>query len=222
MMFVPHRKHIYKSSLPVSRISLHFFIYMMFVPHRKHAYRPPRVVTWIALTFLCKLWLYFTGNTPMGLHGVTEITLLLYTYMSSYLTGRHLWASTACYGASFTVLYVHDFRTSQETFMGLCSLLRGWLYFFICRCSYVTANTPDVRTSQETYLWASTACYGDSITFFICRWRSYLTGNTPMCLYGLACYRDCFIYFAFTKRDVEPHWGLHGLKFLIWNFCDIV
>jgi hypothetical protein len=42
--------------------------------------------------------------------------------------------------------------------MGLHVLLRGQLYFL-----YVA----DVRTSQETQLWASTACYGDSFTFYM-------------------------------------------------------
>jgi hypothetical protein len=40
--------------------------------------------------------------------------------------------------------------------MGLHGLLRRWLYFV-----YVD----DVRTSQETHIWALTACYGDSFTF---------------------------------------------------------
>jgi hypothetical protein len=43
----------------------------------------------------------------------------------------------ACYRDSSAVLYV-DVHTSQETPMGYCGLLRGYLYFYI----YVD----DVRT----------------------------------------------------------------------------
>jgi hypothetical protein len=67
--------------------------------------------------------------------------------------------------------------------MGPPRPVRGWFYFSIFRqCSYITGNTPtglhglirgfvyyfyvsDVRKSQETYLWASTACYGVGYTF---------------------------------------------------------
>jgi hypothetical protein len=42
--------------------------------------------------------------------------------------------------------------------MGLHGLLRGQFYFL-----YVA----DVRISQETQLWASTACYADGFTFYI-------------------------------------------------------
>jgi hypothetical protein len=37
----------------------------------------------------------------------------------------------------------------------------------------------NVRTSQKTHLWASTACYGTAW------WFSYLTGITPIGLHGL-------------------------------------
>jgi hypothetical protein len=42
--------------------------------------------------------------------------------------------------------------------MGLCSLLRGWLYLL-----YVY----NVRTSQETHLWASAASYGYGCNFYM-------------------------------------------------------
>jgi hypothetical protein len=38
--------------------------------------------------------------------------------------------------------------------MGLQGLLRGQLHFYV----------DDVRTSQETHLWGSKTCYGDSFT----------------------------------------------------------
>jgi hypothetical protein len=51
--------------------------------------------------------------------------------------------STACYEDTFTFLYVGDGRTSQETRTDLHGLLRGYLYFFICKsCWYLTGNTP--------------------------------------------------------------------------------
>jgi hypothetical protein len=47
----------------------------------------------------------------------------------------------ACYGDSFTFLYVGDVRTLQETPMDPHGLLRVWLYF-LC--------VDNVCTSQET------------------------------------------------------------------------
>jgi hypothetical protein len=63
----------------------------------------------------------------------------------------------ACYGNSFTVLYVDDVHTSQETCLWASTAFYGDSFDFL----YVD----DVRTSQETHLWTSTACYGDSFTF---------------------------------------------------------
>jgi hypothetical protein len=42
--------------------------------------------------------------------------------------------------------------------MGLHGLLRGQLY-------HLCVN--DISTSQETHVWASTASYGDSFTFYV-------------------------------------------------------
>jgi hypothetical protein len=66
--------------------------------------------------------------------------MFLYVIMS-VSHRKHLWASTACYGDNFTLLYV-DVRTSQETPVNLHGLLRGKIYFIISRCSYLTGNTP--------------------------------------------------------------------------------
>jgi hypothetical protein len=43
--------------------------------------------------------------------------------------------------------------------------------------SYFTGNIP----------WASTACYWDNFTCFICTWSWYFTGNTSMGLYIFIC-----------------------------------
>jgi hypothetical protein len=68
----------------------------------------------------------------------------------------HLLASTACYRSSFTFLNIDDVRTTQKTSVGFHGLLRLELYFL-----YID----DVRISQETHLWTSTACYRDNFTF---------------------------------------------------------
>jgi hypothetical protein len=54
-------------------------------------------------------------------------------------------------------------------------LLRGLLYAL-----YVD----DVRPSQETHLWASTASYEIAVIFYI-KSCSYLIGNTPMGSHGM-------------------------------------
>jgi hypothetical protein len=82
----------------------------------------------------------------------------------------------ACYGGSFTFLYVDDVRTSQEAHLWAPTADYGDSFTF----SYVD----DVRTSQEARLWALTACYGDSFTFLYRR-CSYLTRSTPMGPHGL-------------------------------------
>jgi hypothetical protein len=58
--------------------------------------------------------------------------------------------------------------------MGLHALLKGQLYFLY----------GDVRTSQETQIWASMACYRDSFTF---------------------------LYVGDNRTSQETHMGLHGL-----------
>jgi hypothetical protein len=52
----------------------------------------------------------------MSLWPVTEIALL-FKYVDDVRTSQetHLWASTACYGNGFTILYADNVRTSRET-----------------------------------------------------------------------------------------------------------
>jgi hypothetical protein len=102
----------------------------MFVPHKIHTREPSRSITGIDLLFyICS---YLTRNARVGLHCVTEITLLNYVY---------------------------DILTSQETRMDLHGLLREQLYFPICRlCSYHRGNTygpPRTVTGIATlfYMW---------------------------------------------------------------------
>jgi hypothetical protein len=54
---------------------------------------------------------------------VTEIALPSYMYMMLVPHKKHLWASTACYGDSFTFLYVDHVRTSHETHKWASTLL---------------------------------------------------------------------------------------------------
>jgi hypothetical protein len=59
-MFVPHRKHTYGPSRPVTGIALLLYMKMTFVPHREHTYGSPRCVTGTVLlltfTFLRPEW----------------------------------------------------------------------------------------------------------------------------------------------------------------------
>jgi hypothetical protein len=74
---------------------------------------------------------------------------------SSLIPGQAglLWASTACYGDIFALLYVDHVHTSKETHLWTSKACYGDSTSFL----YVD----DVRTSRETHLWAFTACYGD-------------------------------------------------------------
>jgi hypothetical protein len=82
---------------------------------------------------------------------------------------KHLWASTDCYGDSFTFLYIDD-----------------------------------VRTSQETHLWPSTAYRGIALLFFV--YIAHLLAFT-------AHYVDnfSFLYLDYVRTSHETPVGLHGL-----------
>jgi hypothetical protein len=88
---------------------------------------------------------------------------------------KHLWTSTACYGDSFTYVYVDDVRTSQETHLCTSTACYGDSF------TYVYVN---VRTSQETHLWTSTACYRDSFTYVYVD-DVHTSQETPVYLHGL-------------------------------------
>jgi hypothetical protein len=75
--------------------------------------------------------------------------------------------------------------------MGLRGPLQGQLYFFICRCSYLTRNTPKgLHGPLQGQLY-----------FFICRCCSYLTGNTPM---GVRGPLQGQLYFLITAMVTKP------------------
>jgi hypothetical protein len=124
MIFIPHRKHIYGTPLPITWITLLFYMQMIFISHRKQACGSPQPVTGDSFTFF---------------------------------------------------IYVYD-----------------------------------VCISQETYLWASTACYRLAL-LFICRWCSYLTGNTPKGLHGLllGCFYFCYSYCQKSLPWLQWNGGSH-------------
>jgi hypothetical protein len=158
-MFAPHRKHTCRLPVPLMRISLLFCMFMMFVPHRKH---PSSSIVCYAILYVyvdgvptsqeTHLWasmacfgdsftfLYADEvhisqeNTHGPLQTVKMITLLFICRGCSYLTGNHLWVSTACYRDSFTLLYVADVRTSEETHPCASTVCyRDSYTLFICR-----------------------------------------------------------------------------------------
>jgi hypothetical protein len=55
-------------------------------------------------------------------------------------------------------LYAENVRTAQETHASTASY-----------CNAFTFSYVDIRTTQETQLWASTVCYKESFTFYTCR-----------------------------------------------------
>jgi hypothetical protein len=122
-----------------------------------------------------------------------------------------------CYVDSFTLLYV-NVQTSQETLVGLHGLLWGLLYFFICRWfhtspeTHLRASTACYRYSlifmcrcsylTETCLWAFTASYGFSFTFFYIQMflpeRKHLWATT-------ACYGDSFALLCVDVHTLQKH-----------------
>jgi hypothetical protein len=98
---------------------------------------------------------------------------------------------TACYGDSFTFLYLNDVRTSQET--------RPWGSTGCYRDNLTFLYVYDIHTSQGTHLWAFTACYRDSLTFLYV--YDIRTSQKTHLWASTACYRDSFT-FAYVDDDL--------------------
>jgi hypothetical protein len=98
----------------------------------------------------------------------------------SYLT-----ESTACYGDSFTFLYVDDVHTLQET------LARPSTDCYGNRFSLFYVD--DVHTSQETHARPSTACYGNRFALFYV--DDVHTSQETHVRPSTASYRDSFALF---------------------------
>jgi hypothetical protein len=96
---------------------------------------------------------------PMGLHGLLR-GQPYFLYVEDVRTSTETQASMACYGNSFTFLYVDDV-TSQETPMGL-----PWLLSYGDRYRFLYVD--DVRTSQETSICLLGLLQGIALNF-ICR-----------------------------------------------------
>jgi hypothetical protein len=78
------------------------------------------------------------------------------------------------------ILYVDDVKPHRKHTYGPPRHTTGIAIF-----SYV-----DVRTSQETHLWASTACYDDSvICLYVDHFRTLKEKHLPA---SMACYGDSF------------------------------
>jgi branched-subunit amino acid transport protein AzlD len=134
----------------------------------------PLPVTYIALVFICCRYSFLTGNTSMSPHGL----LCIYLY---FLCVRDVRTSQKTHGLPLSVIYTalvficrwYSFLTGN-TSMGPHGLLRRYLYFVCVR---------DVRTSQKTQGLPLPVTYIALV--FICRWYSFLTGNTSMGSHGL-------------------------------------
>jgi hypothetical protein len=85
------------------------------------------------------------------------VKALLYKPESSYLTGNTHMNSTACCRDSFTFYTQRKNVSHRKNIYGIPRSVTEIALLLLC--------ADDVRTSQETYVWASTAVYGDSFTF---------------------------------------------------------
>jgi hypothetical protein len=101
-------------------------------------------------------------------------------YVDVVRTSLEAYASTVCYGDSFTFLYIDDIRTSLEAYASTVFYGDSFTFLYIDDVrtsleayastayygdSFTFLYVDDVRTSQETHVWACAACYGDRFTF---------------------------------------------------------
>jgi hypothetical protein len=85
--------------------------------------------------------------------------------------------------------------------MNLQSLLRGGFTF---------SNVEGVRTSRETHICISTACYKDSFTFLYV-YDVRTSEKTHLCI-STACYGDSFTFlYEDVRTSQETPIHLHGL-----------
>jgi hypothetical protein len=120
----------------------------------------------------------FLGNRARPVFKASKLTAICDPTAYTMWDPEHLtilWASTACYGDSFTFSYVDNVRTSQETHLCASTASYGDNVTFL----YVD----DVCTSQETYLWASTACYGDKFPFIFLQRGWVLYKHSSVCIF---------------------------------------
>jgi hypothetical protein len=87
-------------------------------------------------------------------HGLLR-NLFTLLYVDDVRTSQetHLWASAPCYGDSFTLLYLDNVRTSQGAYASTACY----------RDIFTVLSVDDVRTSQEARPLM------ESVYFFMCR-----------------------------------------------------
>jgi hypothetical protein len=150
----------------------------------------------------------------MGLHGLLGDSFN-FLYVDNVRTSQeaHLWTTAACYGDCFTFFICTCCSyLAGSTPMDHCSLLRGLLYFLYMQMMFVPRRkhtygplqpvtgiallslyAHNVPTSQETHLWISTACYGD--TFSCLCIDNVRTSQEAHVWTTTTCYGDCFTFF---------------------------
>jgi hypothetical protein len=112
-MFVPHRKHAYGPSQPVTETAMLFYIVMMFKPHSKHTFGPSQTVTGIAILFYIHVMFIPHRKRTVGLHGLLQGQLYYFICRRySYLAGNSYGPSQPVNGESHTFLYYDDVQTS--------------------------------------------------------------------------------------------------------------
>jgi hypothetical protein len=117
--------------------------------------------------------------------------IALNVYVDDIRTSQetHIWTSTVCYGDCLTLRH--------RTYSDLTGNTRRAI-MFLSHKKHIRPQRPvtgialnlylvDIRTSQETHVWTSAVCYGDSFTVVCSSW-SYFTGNTHKTT--MACYVD--------------------------------
>jgi hypothetical protein len=127
---------------------------------------------------------------------------------------KHIRPSTACYGGSFTFVYVDDVRTLQETHLRPSTACHGDSFNF----EYVD----DVRTSQETHLRPSAACYGGSFTFIYVYYVR--TSQETHLRLSAACYGRGGVALPLIAVCLDQIVFSHLLLwvYLLWGSCKVV
>jgi hypothetical protein len=130
------------------------------------------------ILFICRWCSYLTGDTCF--HCLLRGYFL---YVADVHTSQETHVFTACFGDRFTYLQVDDVRTSPE----------AQAFTACCGDSFICPHVDYVRTSQERHLYALTASYGDTFTFYI-RWCSYHTRYVNTGLHGLRYGQRCIFH----------------------------
>jgi hypothetical protein len=104
--------------------------------------------------------------------------------------------------------------------------------------NFTSLYVHDVRTSQDTHLWASTACYGDNFTFLYVDDVRACYGDNFTFLYvddvrtsqdthlwaSTACYGDnfTFLYVDDVRISQDTHlWACYGYNFTFLYVDDV-